>query len=862
MDSTRRYTSRYKTFQYKTLTRVVGGAAASVGLTALLSGCAGTGYGDFNRSTGGDISNGYNSTLAASGRANGTGTASGLGRGSFPMISTSFQLTNLPGDPFDYERVNVQVTLRRSDKSTVEVPAFYDGNDTWRMRYTPTIAGSYAVETVKLNGQIAHEQKMEKKDWTVNSETQPGFVRLDKGDHTRFVFDNGARYYPLGHNQAWHSDKLPDIPDMFTKMHDAGENWSRVWMTHWDGKNLDWPIVRATPTAAAKSDSKEAKEAAQSTATKTESADKATATDKTAVNAPVVNGAAAANPITKDISKETPPKEKAVTPKPFKLGDIDLNAAQKWDAIVSGAEKNGIYFQMVLQHHGQYSSKAGFKNSSNVNSNWDENPYNSKNGGFLNSPEEFFSNAQARALTKRKLYYMISRWGYSPNILAWELFNEVQFTDAAKGKMDDQIALWHREMALFLRQFDGYRHLITTSSATALPLNSPIWETVDYIQTHTYPSDVLTALGGTETADTNGKKSDKKTAKADFIGEYGPANLTDNEGTALHQGLWASMMRNGTGAAQYWDWEPIETHDLYPHFKSASAFLTASGLPNHGSLVNTTLQVDCPQMTALRFGPGGGYGKATQDEFVVGKEGAPQGIDQYPTFLQGLAHRDMMPHPLTLHVRYAQAGTFAVIVEKIAKTGAHLKISVDGKPVERDFAAGAVDYTPKAEAATTTVDVPQGAHDITIENTGKDWAVIHQFALSNYTTALAASARVGKDFAVAWVYHRGNIYEPRSRESGLESVTGKILLLGLQPGKYRYTWWDTSAGRSIEANDLSIDKGKEGAEITTPAIKFDVALYITKAGNQPARLKTTKSNVSEFKNPSKTSILTPKADEH
>ena len=612
----------------------------------------------------------------------------------------------------------MQVTLRRADNSTIDVPAFYDGDNTWRMRYTPTQAGTYAVTNVKLNGQIAHESKLEKKDWTVNGETQPGFVRLDRGDKTRFVFDNGGRYYPLGHNQAWHSDNLPDTPELFAKMHDAGENWSRVWMTHWDGKNLDWPL------------------AGNAIAATTGSKDKAAGGDK------------------------NEGKDKAASSPSVKLGDIDLNAAKKWDDIITGAEKNGIYFQMVLQHHGQYSSKEGFKDSSNVNSNWNENPYNVKNGGFLTSPDEFFTSAQARALTKRKLYYILARWGYSPSILAFELFNEVQFTDAGKGKLDDQIALWHREMALFLRQFDGYRHLITTSSAPDVPLTSPVWETVDYVQTHTYPSDVLTALGATETPGTYGQKSAKKTLKANFIGEYGPASLTDEDGTALHTGLWASLMRNGTGAAQYWDWGNVETHNLYSHFKAATGFIAASGLAGHGNLVSTTLQVDCPQTTSLRFGPGGGFSKATQDEFVVGKEGAPQGIDQYPTFLQGAAHRDMMPKPLTLHVRYAQAGTFAVTVEKVAKSGAHLKVSMDGKTVERDYAAETADYTPKLDLQTTQVEVPQGMHDITIENSGKDWVVARQFALSNYTGALAANARVGKDFAVAWVYHRGNIYEP------------------------------------------------------------------------------------------------------
>jgi hypothetical protein len=98
--------------------------------------------------------------------------------------------------------------------------------------------------------------------------------------------------------------------------------------------------------------------------------------------------------------------------------------ARRWDTIVEAADKNGIFFPDGLQHHGQYSTR--------TNPNWGENPWNAANGGFLAKPEDFFTDARAKALTKAKYRYIIARWGYSPSILAWELFNEVQYTDAAR----------------------------------------------------------------------------------------------------------------------------------------------------------------------------------------------------------------------------------------------------------------------------------------------------------------------------------------------------------------------------------------------------------------------------------------------
>ena len=65
-----------------------------------------------------------------------------------------------------------------------------------------------------------------------------------------------------------------------------------------------------------------------------------------------------------------------------------------------------------------------------------------------------------------------------------ELFNEVQFTDAADANQWSNIEAWHNQMATFIRSQDTYHHLITTSS----DLNEPIWDQTDYYQHHDYPS--------------------------------------------------------------------------------------------------------------------------------------------------------------------------------------------------------------------------------------------------------------------------------------------------------------------------------------------------------------------------------------
>src|ERR1051326_54689 len=163
-------------------------------------------------------------------------------------------------------------------------------------------------------------------------------------------------------------------------------------------------------------------------------------------------------------------------------GTLDLRVAANWDKIIETAEDKGVYLQLVLQHHGQYSTT--------VNSNWAANPWNAANpGGFLKSPADFFSSPAAIGLTESKYRYIVARWGYSPAILAWELFNEVHWTDPIHLAHDETaVAAWHASMATYIRRIDPYTHLVTTSTDN---LASPLYEKIDYYQPHLYAANML-----------------------------------------------------------------------------------------------------------------------------------------------------------------------------------------------------------------------------------------------------------------------------------------------------------------------------------------------------------------------------------
>jgi hypothetical protein len=242
------------------------------------------------------------------------------------------------------------------------------------------------------------------------------------------------------------------------------------------------------------------------------------------------------------------------------LGAYNLDRAQKLDELLKLAESYGIYLQLVLDFHGAYSSK--------VNPEWSNNPYNVINGGFLASPDQFFTHPQARDIYKKRLRYIVARWGYSPHVMAWEFFNEVSFTDNFNERA---INAWHQEMAVFLKQLDPYKHLTTTSyggDAIGDVYQLPM---IDFSQYHIYAQNLFKQIQRI-----NNKLSQYN--KPHFIGEFGSDSANgrddqDKSGVFLHAGLWSQFMQPASGNAMPWWWDShIEPNNLYYHFGALSRF--------------------------------------------------------------------------------------------------------------------------------------------------------------------------------------------------------------------------------------------------------------------------------------------------
>jgi hypothetical protein len=266
------------------------------------------------------------------------------------------------------------------------------------------------------------------------------------------------------------------------------------------------------------------------------------------------------------------------------LGDYRPRLQQAWllDELFRLAAQRGIQVILVLNHHGQFSQS--------VNPEWEQNPYNAALGGPLRSPEQFVSDATAIALFQQRLRYIVARWGPQPNLLAWDWWNEYNFTP-----IDDKaMSPWLQSMGDFLATHDLYHHP-TTLSGPGGPA-SPVWQLpeIDFVSVHLYTMNDL--LGeASELVQNYAKEAPNKPF---LLEEFGYAtgeegiDSTDKTGIHLHNGLWASLFSGHAGSGMYWWWDTyLEPLNLWFHFASLAHFFAAIDpaqfTPAHATIVTT-----------------------------------------------------------------------------------------------------------------------------------------------------------------------------------------------------------------------------------------------------------------------------------
>lgn len=157
-------------------------------------------------------------------------------------------------NPFDPSEIEVWVNVIMPDKRTVRVDAFWyqdfiqearngreilipNGAAHFLWRFRPQMAGKHHLECyVQRKGSL--EKHFEAiLDVRHGKQKRKGFIRRDT--NRGFIYDNGETYLPVGINVDW-TKSIQEFEYYYYEMNKAGLNWSRLWMTHFNGTALEW----------------------------------------------------------------------------------------------------------------------------------------------------------------------------------------------------------------------------------------------------------------------------------------------------------------------------------------------------------------------------------------------------------------------------------------------------------------------------------------------------------------------------------------------------------------------------------------------------------------------------------------------
>ena len=453
--------------------------------------------------------------------------------GRYQKYELAFDLSRIYGNPFDPAQIDVVASFTSPTGKTVSVPAFYYrdftrrltglgeellvplGPSCWLVRFAPSELGPWSVTLSARDPRSSAKTKP--LSFRCVDSPSDGFIQVDPGDPFFFSFQSGKFFYPVGQMLRSPTDLRVPYPYGFTQKTGEGTYaFDRYF-------------------------------------------DKLSANGVNFIRTWMGNWW---------LGIEAP---RSYAPGYEGIGKYNMEHAWKLDYLLDQARRRDIYVELNLLNHGLFQRK--------VDSEWYENPYNVLNGGPLARPAQFFTNPQAKELFKRRLRYIVARWGCDSHLFSWELFNEVDLTEDYNS---DIVRAWHAEMIDYIRSIDPYRH-VTTTHFCRQPMDPNVNSIpqIQFTQSDLYTDTIVSGLKTTWI-------SKQVLGKGTLVNEFGVGNNFDALEANFHGGIWTSAVLPMSGSAMFWWWPWVDAHNLYWHYKPLSIFVAGEDRRNR------SLKMSCP----------------------------------------------------------------------------------------------------------------------------------------------------------------------------------------------------------------------------------------------------------------------------
>lgn len=488
--------------------------------------------------------------------------------------------------------------------------------------------------------------------------------------------------------------------------------------------------------------------------------------------------------------------------------------AARLDAVLDMASEYGISLQLVVLWHQALMDFQGVPvvvpnnpPRPDTSADFDNYGYNARNGGPITSAGMFFGNEQAKALFRQRLRYIAGRWGFSPQVFAWEVIDEI---DQTTNYNPNAAINWLREMAGYLREVDQNRHLITAGSRendegiTSVPTLS--FTQARFYQRRPFETVADQVVGSLDTIRQNLRAVDAPTLLTEFsLNPWIEPTGDDADGISVQTTLWAAAFSGAGGGAMSAYGEtyvaPLGLQRYYPAlaaFASTVDWANLDLMPTEAALLNDDETLYEP-LRVSSFLRRRGEGEQPPTVRWITTDGVHPDLSDVSSYLFGEVfsrdrhtiqqYRVVIPHDTYFEARVRATSTQA---------GARLAVSVDGK------VAAELVLDPGANDVALRVPLMIGEHEITLENVGDDWLELDYLEIGQFVAPVRMLTLRDSDAGVAlsWLQHRDYTWDriatPRS------PLLFSYRIDGMPPGKYMVEIWDPLSGAVVGSELTSV----------------------------------------------------------
>jgi hypothetical protein len=147
----------------------------------------------------GGLSKVFAEPLALQDRRNASAATAGTQGPRWLPKDFTFRSKTMPDNPF---AVPISAEISGPDGVRLTMPGFYDGEGTWKVRFSPTVEGTWSLVTRSTDPELDNRRSSFTCVASKNG-VEHGGLRIDAEHPSQFIYEDGARFFPMGYECDW-----------------------------------------------------------------------------------------------------------------------------------------------------------------------------------------------------------------------------------------------------------------------------------------------------------------------------------------------------------------------------------------------------------------------------------------------------------------------------------------------------------------------------------------------------------------------------------------------------------------------------------------------------------------------------------